>query len=134
MPLSEMFALADRAPLSTVLRMAFMGTKERMDANRAYQLGIVTEVVPYERLMPRATELAEAIKEQSPTAIAVIKEALHRGYEYRFAKKEASAYGSLLRSAVLGVTPDSTEGARAFAEKRKPKWAPYRGSARGRGG
>ncbi len=125
MPLSEMFALADRAPLSVVLRMAFMGTKERLDAKRAYDLGIVTEVIPYDQLMSRATEIAKAITEQSPVAVACIKEALHRGYEYRFSQKEASDYGSLLRREVLGRSTDRIEGARAFAEKRKPKWQPY---------
>ncbi len=131
-PLREMMGLATKAPLSVVLRMAFMGTRERMDAKRAYELGIITEVVPSERLMSRATELAEAIIEQSPVAIACIKEVLHRAYELRFAHREVFEYGNLLRAEVAHRSPDYLEGPRAFAEKRRPVWAPYKG--RGGGG
>lgn len=120
-PLREMMGLANRAPLSVVLRMAFMGTKERLDAKRAYELGIVTEVVPYPQLMSRATAIAEAICEQGPLAVAATKEALHRTYELRFAQREAFAYGDLLRERTHN-SEDFFEGPRAFAQKRKPVW------------
>jgi enoyl-CoA hydratase/carnithine racemase len=45
-------------PVPTVLRMALLGRHESMDAARALQAGLVTEVVPAERLLPRALELA----------------------------------------------------------------------------
>ena len=121
-PLREMMGLANRAPLSVVLRMALMGTKERMDAKRAYELGIVTEIVPLDRLMSRATELAEAICEQAPLAVAAIKEVLHRTYELRFAQREAFDYGNLLREEKTHHSEDYLEGPRAFAEGRKPVW------------
>lgn len=121
-PLREMMGLANRAPLSVVLRMAFMGTKERMDAKRAYELGIVTEVVPYERLIPRATEIAEAIIEQAPLAVAAIKEILHRAYELRFAQREVFNHGELIRQWRDSQSDDHSEGPRAFAQKRKPVW------------
>ncbi len=121
-PLREMMGLADRAPLSVVLRMALMGTKERMDAKRAYDLGIVTEIVTPDQLMPRATELAEAICEQAPLAVEAIKETLHRAFELRFARREAYDYGNLLRETKTHNTEDYREGPRAFAEKRKPVW------------
>ena len=121
-PLREMMGLADRAPLSVVLRMALMGTKERIDAQRAYDLGIVTEIVTPDQLMPRAIELAEAICEQGPLAVAAIKETLHHAFELRFARREAYDYGHLLREAKTHNTEDFFEGPRAFAEKRKPVW------------
>lgn len=121
-PLREMMGLANRAPLSAVLRMAFMGNKERIDARRAYELGIVTEVTTPEQLMPRATELALAICEQAPLAIAATKEVLHRAFELRFAQREALDYGILLRESRTHHSADYLEGPRAFAEKRKPRW------------
>lgn len=119
-PLREMMGLANRAPLSVVLRMAFMGNKERLDAQRAYQLGIVTEIVAHDKLMDRATEIALAICEQGPLAIAAIKETLHRAYELRFAQQQAFDYGNLLRETKTHHSQDYIEGPKAFAEGRKP--------------
>jgi enoyl-CoA hydratase/carnithine racemase len=121
-PLREMMGLANRAPLSAVLRMAMMGDKERVDARRAYELGIVTEVTTQDKLLPRATELALAICEQAPLAVAAIKEALHRGFVLRYAQREALDYGKLLRETMTHHSADYLEGPRAFAEKRKPRW------------
>ncbi len=121
-PLREMMGLAERAPLSVVFRMAFMGTKERMDARRAYELGIVTEVVPANLLMVRAIEIAGAIAEQAPLAIEATKEILHRAFELRFARRQALDHGILLREARTHHSEDYREGPRAFAEKRKPHW------------
>lgn len=121
-PLREMMGLAERAPLSVVLRMAMMGNKERMSAQRAYELGIVTEVVSPDKLMDRATEIAEAICEQGPLAVQAIKETLHRAFELRFARREAYDYGFLLRETKTHHSEDYVEGPRAFAEGRKPEF------------
>lgn len=120
-PVREMMGLANRAPLSVVLRMAFMGSAERMSAQRAYELGIVTEVVPADRLIPRAVEIAEIIAQQAPLAVRAIKEVLHRAYELRFAQRESFSYGDLIRK-IVHRSEDFKEGPRAFAEKRKPVW------------
>ncbi len=120
-PVREMMGLANRAPLSVVLRMAFMGSSERMSAQRAYELGIVTEVVPRDRLIPRAIEIAEVISQQAPLALMAIKEVLHRAYELRFAQREIFSYADMLRKRVH-QSEDFKEGPRAFAEKRKPVW------------
>ena len=120
-PVREMLGLASRAPLGVVLRMAFMGSSERMSAQRAFDLGIVTELTPAERLLPRAVEIAEVIGEQAPLAVRAIKEVLHRAYELRFAQREIFAHGDLLRK-IVDQSEDHREGPRAFAEKRKPVW------------
>jgi enoyl-CoA hydratase/carnithine racemase len=121
-PLREMMGLAERAPLGVVFRMAFMGTKERMSAQRAYDLGIVTEVVAAERLMERAMEIAGCIAEQAPLAIEATKEILHRAFELRFAHRKELDHGILLREARTHHSEDYREGPRAFAERRKPQW------------
>lgn len=115
----EMIQLSRRIPLGLVLRMAVMGGADRMDAQRAYQVGLVSEVVPRERLLERANELAQAILEQAPVAVRgtkqLILDTLHLPLE------EACEVGEYLRRENVG-TEDIVEGPRAFAEKRKPVW------------
>ncbi|MCU0310814.1 MAG: enoyl-CoA hydratase/isomerase family protein, partial [Acidimicrobiales bacterium] len=66
----EAIALARKAPFEAIMRMALMGRHERMSARRAYELGMVSEVVdPPERLRERAQELAETIARNSPAAM-----------------------------------------------------------------
>jgi len=120
----EPVGLARRIPLEAVLRMALLGGAERMTAQQALALGLVGEVLPRERLMPRARELAAKIAEHSPTALARSKQAI---------------WGSLDAGLLEGIDraeriieehhshPDLAEGSRAFVEKRKPRWAPYTG-------
>lgn len=122
-PVREMMGLATRGvPLSAVLRMAFMGNAEKMTAQRAYELGIITEVVPAEQLMPRAIELAEVISRQAPLAVRAIKEIFHRAYDLRYIHKELYAYADLLRKGIDHGSEDGKEGPRAFVQKRPPEW------------
>jgi enoyl-CoA hydratase/carnithine racemase len=120
-PVREMMGLATRAPFGVVMRMALMGTGERLSAQRAYELGIVTELVPQDRLIQRALEIAEKIGEQAPLAVRATKEAMHRAYGLEWAHAEPLAYANLLRD-MVHRGPDTKEGPRAFAEKRKPRW------------
>jgi enoyl-CoA hydratase/carnithine racemase len=56
----EAIGLMKRMPVEAVMRMAFVGRYERMPAQRAYELGMISEVVdPPERLRDAAQELAE---------------------------------------------------------------------------
>jgi enoyl-CoA hydratase len=67
----EAIGLMRKMPVEAVMRMAFVGRHERMTAQRAYELGMVSEVVdPPERLRERAQELAEMIARNSPAALA----------------------------------------------------------------
>jgi enoyl-CoA hydratase/carnithine racemase len=73
----ETIALAKKSPMEPVLRMAFLGRAERLDAARAYQLGIVSDVVdPPEQLPAAAQELAERIAGQPVEEMAAVKRAL----------------------------------------------------------
>jgi E-phenylitaconyl-CoA hydratase len=56
-------------PLGDVLRWALMGTEERMNAETALRVGLVTEVVPRQELRSRAREVAESIAARNPAAI-----------------------------------------------------------------
>ena len=73
----ELIGLARRMPFEAVLRMALVGRHERMSADRALALGMVSQVVdPPERLREEAQALAEKIARNSPAAMAATKRAL----------------------------------------------------------
>lgn len=120
-PVREMLGMATRLPFAVVMRMAIVGVTEKIDARRAYDLGLVTEVVPFDRLIPRAAEIMEQIFEQSPLAVRTIIEVLHRGMGLEHHYREAKELGEILRKPIQN-TEDRKEGTRAFAEKRKPVW------------
>ena len=90
-----------------------------LTADQAYHMGLVSEVVQHEKLMERATELAQAVCEGSPMFVRAYKELFYR---------EAEAPGvdtfTLMNLVLRGLekTEDAQEGRRAFLEKRKPVW------------
>ena len=73
----ETIALAKKAPMEAIARMALVGAGERIDARRARALGILSEIVAdAARLRPRAQELAATIAQQDPHHLATVKLAL----------------------------------------------------------
>ncbi len=117
----EAIGLMKRMPAEAVMRMAFMGKYERMGAERAYELGMISEIVdPPERLREAAQELAEKIARNSPAAMAASKRALWRALELGLT--DACRAGALDLVSMWGH-PDQTEGPRAFAEKREAAWS-----------
>jgi len=65
----EPIGLAHRIPIGEVLRMVLLGLDERMSAQRAREIGFVSEIVPRDGLWARAQELAERIAAKPPAAI-----------------------------------------------------------------
>lgn len=65
----EPIGLAHRIPIGEVLRMVLLGLDERMSAERAREIGLVSEVVPRADLWTRATELATRISAKPPAAV-----------------------------------------------------------------
>ena len=117
----EAIGLLRKMPFEAVMRMALLGRHERMSAQRAYELGMISEVVdPPERLREVAQELAEKIALNSPAAMAASKRALWRALELGLT--DACRAGSLDLVSMWGH-PDQEEGPRAFAEKRDAKWS-----------
>jgi enoyl-CoA hydratase/carnithine racemase len=57
-----------RMPLGDVLRMALLGNDERISAATALRIGLVSEVVPLDRLWERADQLARIIAAKPPAA------------------------------------------------------------------
>jgi enoyl-CoA hydratase/carnithine racemase len=65
----EPIGLARRVPLGEALRIALLGLDERVSAERALQIGLVTEVLPRERLWERGEEIARIIAAKPPAAV-----------------------------------------------------------------
>ncbi len=118
----ENVGLAKRLPLGSALRMTLMGRDYRMPAERAYQLGLVDELVetPAE-VLPAALAMAESMLKNSPQAMALSKQAVWGSVEHGYRDALEAAWG-LLR--LHWGHPDFREGPRAFAEKREPRWNP----------
>jgi enoyl-CoA hydratase len=94
-------------------------TGDMVNAEEAFRMGLVDEVVPAEALMPRAEALARAIAQQAPLAIAGCLQAVESGYDLPLdsaLEMEASLFG------LACATEDKTEGTRAFLEKRAAVW------------
>jgi enoyl-CoA hydratase/carnithine racemase len=98
----EMVNMARRVPVAVTLRMALLGAKERMSAERAREVGLVTEVVPHDKLMERAYELARLVCENAPLAVWGTKMAILRGLGLPIEQAEEIAAGYL--EAHLAVT------------------------------
>jgi E-phenylitaconyl-CoA hydratase len=115
----ENIGLTRRMPLGAVLRMTLMGRHFRLDADRAHQLGLVDEVVAADDLMTTAREIADAIASNSPAAVSGSKQAIWAATE--MPHQAALEYGWAL-ARTQWAHPDFHEGARAFVERRPPRW------------
>jgi enoyl-CoA hydratase/carnithine racemase len=116
----EAIGLLRKMPFEAVMRMALVGKYERMPAQRAYELGMVSQLAAPEDLRDAAQELAETIARNSPAAMAATKRALWGALETGLT--EACRRGAKEIVSVWGH-PDQDEGPRAFAERREPRWA-----------
>jgi len=116
----ENIGLAKRLPLGTALRMTLQGRDFRLPAERAYQLGLVDELVetPAE-VLPAAIAIAQSMLKNSPQAMALSTQAVWGSLERGYGDALDAAWG-LLR--LHWSHPDFLEGRRAFAEKRDPNW------------
>lgn len=99
---------------SRALEMMLSG--EMMDAAEADRVGLVSRVVPQDRLMEEARELAHKLMRGAPLAQQAIKRAVYKGISDPYGLAESMPAMLWL----MFETEDFMEGARAFAEKREP--------------
>lgn len=90
-----------------------------MDAVEAERSGLVSRVVPAERLMEEVMETAGRIAGMPRVTVAMAKEAVNRAYETTLS--EGLRFERRLFHSVF-ATDEQKEGMRAFLEKRKPVW------------
>jgi crotonobetainyl-CoA hydratase len=113
--------LPRRIPYHVATELLFTG--RRIDAHEARQWGIINEIVPAAGLMSRARAIAAQLADGPPLVFAAIKETMretaHLSIQNAFdmvTKRRLPTVHTLYGS------EDQKEGARAFAEKRKPVW------------
>jgi enoyl-CoA hydratase/carnithine racemase len=115
----EMVRLARVLPTNIAMRLALTGKHERVSAQRAYELGLVSEVVAHERLLDRAREIAGLVNRNAPLAVRGTRMAIRTGLNVPL--HEAEIMAEAFRERVVR-TDDAKEGPRAFMEKRDPVW------------
>jgi enoyl-CoA hydratase len=97
--------------------MELLLTGQPIDARRAYDIGLVNRVVPKDKLMPAALDLARKIAENGPLAVRTAKEIAVRS----LALESGFVLEKSLGARVLS-SEDAREGPRAFVEKRPPRF------------
>jgi enoyl-CoA hydratase/carnithine racemase len=115
----ESVRLARVLPIGVAMRMALMGKHERLGAQRAYELGLISEIVPHDDLKRRAREIAALINRNAPLAVRGTRLAIRRGLDLPL--HEAEILAEAFRERVVR-TDDAKEGPAAFMAKRDPKW------------
>ena len=115
----EPIGLLQRMSLEAVLRMVILGKAERLSAEKALQLGMVSEVTEPEDLVPRALELAQIAASVSPAAVQRSIKAIWESFDRPLDEAYQNGFDILIRHR---SHPDALEGTRAFLEKRQPAW------------
>jgi enoyl-CoA hydratase len=94
-------------------------TARMMDAAEAERAGLVSRVVPADRLLDEALAAAEAINAMSGPSVMMAKECVNRAFESGLA--DGVSYERRLFHALF-ATADQKEGMAAFVAKRKAEW------------
>jgi methylglutaconyl-CoA hydratase len=95
-------------------------TGRLVEATEALALGLITEIVPRERLLERARELADVLIAASPVSLTRAKRLLTSAAA---ASVDADLERAILENARIRCTADFKEGLASFLEKRKPVWS-----------
>jgi len=116
----ESAGLARRMPYGIVMRMVMEGRRFRINAQQAYQWGLVSEVVAPDKLLEKAWEIATHIAEEAaPLAVQGSKKAMTGALERTLSEGVAYTWEVL---ADIRDSEDTVEGMRSFVEKRKPSF------------
>lgn len=108
--------------------MKILLTDVPFDAAEALRIGLINEVVPHDKLLERAEEMARHIVEMPPVAVRMMKEFVVRFGD--LPTDQAWQVQNLMNNLLIQNTADGEEGRRAFNEKRKPN---FTGALRKRG-
>jgi enoyl-CoA hydratase/carnithine racemase len=115
----EPLQMTNRMPFGDLVRLTLMGSEERMSAQRALQIGLVTEVVPADELRGRAAWAAGVIAKAHPLAVQGTLRALWAGREL----SRGQALGLAWAFVGLGNDPDAlAQGQARFASGQRVEW------------
>lgn len=101
------------------IAMKMLLTGQRISAQEAWRVGLVSDLYPAGQLMDAARDLAEQICQNAPLSVRAAKMAVVQGTQMPLAA------GLALENQLWGAlrdTEDRLEGRAAFAEKRQPQW------------
>ncbi len=105
--------------LGTGRALEMILTGEPVEAEQAHRIGLVNGVFEPRKLLPEVNKVAQKILSRGPHAVAIAKQAVHRGLHMSLRdglRLEADLFG------LISSTEEMKEGTRAFLEKRKPNW------------
>jgi enoyl-CoA hydratase/carnithine racemase len=112
----EPIGLARRIPLGEALRWALVGLDERMSAQRAREIGLLSELVPYAELWERADQLARLIAAKPPAAVQGTVKAVWETLDLDRETAQAVGFNYTTIGNPVGTAQVSREG---FT---KPQW------------
>jgi enoyl-CoA hydratase/carnithine racemase len=111
--------LLQKMPFHEIMRLTLLGNRERLSAKRAYEIGLVSEVVPIEQLRAAAQWSAEAIASAPPLAIQGSVRAIWAAREL----SRSQALGLGYAFVGLGTSAESIrQGQAAFASGKRVPW------------
>jgi enoyl-CoA hydratase/carnithine racemase len=115
----EPIHMSGMMPFPEIMRLSLLGNHERLSAQRAYEIGMVSELAPAGELMERATWAAEAIASAPPLAIQGTVRALWGAREH--GQREAVRLGYAY--VAMGTSQESiAEGQRFFESGKRIEW------------
>ena len=89
-------------------------------AEEAHRIGLINEIVPAEKLIERARDLASQLMENSPASLVCTKRLLS---DHARIDLDAQIHAAVRENAAIRATRDFREGISSFLEKRKPQWS-----------
>lgn len=105
-------------PAKIAAEMCLTGTL--INAQRAYEIGLVNHVVPADQLMDKAMELARQMAANAPISLRLTKQLLHMAPH--LSEEDGMRVCRYMAWKYVEGTEDAVEGPKAFLEKRKPQW------------
>ena len=99
--------------------LELMMTGRRIDAAEADALGLLTRVVPVDRLEAEVAEVAATLASKSPSVMRAGRDAFYAVWDASAAEALAVLHPML---SVTTTFEDAAEGITAFIEKREPRW------------
>jgi enoyl-CoA hydratase/carnithine racemase len=114
----EAMHLLQKLPLGETLRVALLGGLERMSAQRAHQLGLVSEICPKQELMERAMWVASAIASAPPIAIQGTLKAIWTAND--IGRRNALAQAASI--VMLGTVSDNLAAGQETFKSGKREW------------
>ena len=115
-----MLRIPSRLPRTIAVELLLTG--RRLDAAEASRWGLANAVVPQADLIPTAKALADRICEAAPLSVAAVLEVLRETEGLSVPDGFAALRAGLPAYSRVATSLDAQEGARAFVERRPPRW------------